>query len=97
MATTVFQVHAYLKDLEMSLHSSPSKSLLCSLCDGSCSLHTLHFPPLFSALSSLTSSLFKKALVEEMGATGKSLVLQTEEQVPEIDTRDALPCGSGPR
>lgn len=43
----------------------------------------------------MTSSLFEKALVEEMGVTGKSLVLQTEEQVPEIDTCDALPCGSG--
>lgn len=58
-----------------------------------------HFipPPLLSALSSVTSSLFKKALVEEMGATGKSLILQTEEQVPEIDARDALSCGSGAR
>lgn len=26
---------------------------------------------------------------------GKSLVLQAEEQVPEIDTRDALPSESG--
>lgn len=51
-----------------------------------------HFTPL---LSSLTSSLFEKALVEEMGATGKSLVLQAEEQVPEIDTCDALPCEPG--
>ena len=46
-------------------------------------------------LSSLTPSLFEKALVEEMGATGKSLILQTVEQVPEIDACDALPSGSG--
>lgn len=61
---------------------------------------SIHFivscpPPPPPHLSSLTSSLFEKALVEEMGATGKSLILQTEEQVPEIDARDALPCGSG--
>lgn len=50
-----------------------------------------------SLLSPLTSSLFEKALVEEMGVTGKSLILQTEEQVPEIDACDALPCRSGAR
>lgn len=93
----------YLKDLEMcqvaALLLFIFKSLLCSLCDGSGgSLHTLHPPPSsLLLLSSLTSSLFEKALVEEMGATGKSLILQTEEQVPEIDARDALPCGSGAR
>ena len=75
------------------------KSLLNSPCGGSCCLSTHFIPvcllsPLSSSLS-LTSSLFEKALVEEMGATGKSLILQTEEQVPEVDTRDALPCGSG--
>lgn len=42
-------------------------------------------------------SLFEKALVEEMGAAGESLVLQTEEQVPEVDTCDALPRGPGAR
>lgn len=52
-----------------------------------------HFTPPSLLFSSLTSSLFEEALVEEMGATGESRVLQTEEQVPEIDTRDALPCG----
>lgn len=52
--------------------------------------HTLHPPP-----SSLTSSLFEQALVEEVGTTGESLVLQAEEQVPEIDTCDALPRRSG--
>lgn len=64
---------------------------------GAADLSTHFISPLSSPLSSLTSSLFKKALVEEMGATGKSLALQTEEQVPEIDTSDALPCGSGAR
>lgn len=58
-------------------------------------LSTDFTPPPLLLLSSLTSSLFEKALVEDMGATGKSLVLQTEEQVPEIDTCDALPCGPG--
>lgn len=32
-----------------------------------------------------------------MGAAGESLVLQTEEQVPEIDTCDTLPHGPGAR
>lgn len=30
-----------------------------------------------------------------MGAAAESLVLQTEEQIPEIDARDALPRGPG--
>lgn len=55
------------------------------------------FPPGVSAPLPLTSSLLQKALVEKMGATGKPLVFQTEEQVPEIDACDALPCGSGAR
>ena len=32
-----------------------------------------------------------------MGAAGESLVFQTEEQVPEIDTCDSLPRGPGAR
>lgn len=50
-----------------------------------------------SLLSPLTPSLFEKALVEEMGVTGKSLVLQTEQQVPEIDACDSLPRRPGAR
>lgn len=114
----LFQVtRFYQKNLEMSQVTSfflfILKSLLCTLCGGSCwSLHTLHSPASHlssyfvcscccccwaHSCSSLTSNLFEEALVEEMRATGKSLILQTEEEVPEIDASDALPCGSGSR
>lgn len=98
MATTACQIDLYPKDLKMcqvvALLLFSSKSLFYALRDlSSCSPHALQPPPIRP--SSPTSSLFEKALVEEMGVTGGSLILQTEEQVPEIDTCDALPCGSG--
>lgn len=46
--------------------------------------------------------LFEEALVEQGWVTGLSFILQTGQQVPEIDSSDALPrklsaaCSSGP-
>lgn len=101
MATTVFQVMYTPETLKCAKQLPSSSSLLRvseALCVvGAAGLHASSPLPPPLVLSSPTSNLFEEALVEEMGATGKSLVLQTEEQVPEIDTCDALPCGSGAR
>lgn len=40
---------------------------------------------------SLMPWLFEEAFIEQLGATGAALVLQAEEQVPEVDSGDALP------
>lgn len=38
-----------------------------------------------------TPPLFEEAFIEQLGAAGAALVLQAEEQVPEVDSGDALP------
>lgn len=92
MATTRAK-HLKLLKMCLFLVSLSFFSLLSPLCSGtSCSHHSPE-PPFTSPMW----SLFEKALVEEMGVAGESLVLQAEEQVPEIDTCDPLPHGPGAR